>query len=45
VFQAIASTIICSKQDAVVVDAFMTTKQADDIVNWVIACGKNFSTI
>jgi hypothetical protein len=29
-FQAIASTLIYGKRDAVLVDAFMTVKQADD---------------
>ena len=32
-FQAIASTLIDGKQDAVLVDAFMTVKQAD--VWWI----------
>lgn len=40
-FQAIASTLIYGEQDAVLVDAFMTTKQADDLVDWVVASGKN----
>jgi len=39
-FQAIASTLIYGKQDAVLLDAFMTTKQADDLVEWVVASGK-----
>ena len=34
-FQAIASTLIYGKQDAVLVDAFMTVKQADALVDWV----------
>ena len=44
-FQAIASTLIYGKQDAVLVDAFMTTKQADSLVDWVVASGKNLTTI
>jgi hypothetical protein len=34
-FQAIASTLIYGKRDAVLVDAFMTIKQADVLVDWV----------
>ena len=44
-FQAIASTLIYGKRDAVLVDAFMTVKQADALVDWVVASGKNLTTI
>ena len=44
-FQAIASTLIYGKQDAVLVDAYMTVKQADSLVDWVAASGKNLTTI
>ena len=44
-FQAIASTVIYGKRDAVLVDAFMTVKQADALVDWVVASGKNLTTI
>ena len=44
-FQAMASTLIYGKQDAVLVDAFMTIKQADDLVDWISASGKNLTTI
>ena len=44
-FQAIASTLIYGKRDAVLVDAFMTAKQADALVDWVAASGKNLTTI
>jgi glyoxylase-like metal-dependent hydrolase (beta-lactamase superfamily II) len=44
-FQAIASTLIYGKQDAVLVDTFMTIKQADDLVDWISATGKNLTTI
>ena len=44
-FQAIASTLIYGKRDAVLVDAFMTVKQADTLVDWVAASGKNLTTI
>ena len=44
-FQAIASTLIYGKQDAVLVDTFMTVKQADALVDWVTASGKNLTTI
>jgi glyoxylase-like metal-dependent hydrolase (beta-lactamase superfamily II) len=44
-FQAIASTLIYGKQDAVLVDAFMTAKQADSLADWVASSGKNLTTI
>src|SRR3954452_22859979 len=44
-FQAIASTIIYGKQDAVLVDAYMTVKQADALADWVATSGKNLTTI
>ena len=44
-FQAIASTLIYGKRDAILVDAFMTIKQADDLVDWISASGKNLTTI
>jgi glyoxylase-like metal-dependent hydrolase (beta-lactamase superfamily II) len=44
-FQAIASTLIYGKRDAVLVDTFMTVKQADALVDWVAASGKNLTTI
>ena len=34
-FQAIASTLIYGKRDAVLIDAFMTVKQADALVDRV----------
>ena len=34
-FQAIAATQIYGKKDAVLVDAYMTFKQADALVDWV----------
>jgi glyoxylase-like metal-dependent hydrolase (beta-lactamase superfamily II) len=44
-FKAIASTLIYGERDAVLVDAFMTVKQADALVDWVAASGKNLTTI
>src|SRR6476660_5362688 len=44
-FQAMTSTLIYAKQDAVLVDAFMTVKQADALADWVVASGKNLTTI
>ena len=44
-FQAIASTLIYGMRDAVLVDAFMTVKQANALGNWVAAKGKNLTTI
>jgi glyoxylase-like metal-dependent hydrolase (beta-lactamase superfamily II) len=44
-FQAMASTLIYGARDAVLVDAFMTVKQATALADWVAARGKNLTTI
>ncbi|HEY0379913.1 MAG TPA: MBL fold metallo-hydrolase [Pyrinomonadaceae bacterium] len=44
-FQAMASTLIYGTRDAVLVDAFMTVKQANALADWVAARGKNLTTI
>jgi len=44
-FQAIASTLIYGMRDAVLVDAFMTVKQANALADWVAARGKNLTSI
>jgi glyoxylase-like metal-dependent hydrolase (beta-lactamase superfamily II)/predicted SnoaL-like aldol condensation-catalyzing enzyme len=44
-FQAMASTLIYGEMDAVLVDTFMTAKQANDLADWVEAKGKNLTTI
>jgi glyoxylase-like metal-dependent hydrolase (beta-lactamase superfamily II) len=44
-FQAIASTLIYGEREAVLVDTFMTVKQADALVDWVAASGKKLTTI
>jgi glyoxylase-like metal-dependent hydrolase (beta-lactamase superfamily II) len=44
-FQAMASTLIYGARDAVLVDAFMTVKQANALANWIAAKGKNLTTI
>src|SRR6266566_3872464 len=44
-FQAMASTLIYGMRDAVLVDAFMTVKQANALADWVAARGKNLTTI
>ena len=41
----ISSTLIYGKRDAVLVDAFITVEQADTLVNWFEASGKNLTTI
>jgi glyoxylase-like metal-dependent hydrolase (beta-lactamase superfamily II) len=41
----ISSTLISGKRDAVLVDTFITVEQADNIVDWVAASGKNLTTI
>jgi len=44
-FQAMASTLIYGARDAVLVDAFMTVKQANTLADWVAAKNKNLTTI
>jgi glyoxylase-like metal-dependent hydrolase (beta-lactamase superfamily II) len=44
-FQPMASTLIYGTNDAVLVDAFMTVAQANDLADWVEAKGKNLTTI
>jgi glyoxylase-like metal-dependent hydrolase (beta-lactamase superfamily II) len=44
-FQAIASTLIYGKRDAVLVDSFMSVKQANALADWIAASGKNLKTI
>jgi glyoxylase-like metal-dependent hydrolase (beta-lactamase superfamily II) len=44
-FQATASTLIYGSQDAVLVDGFMTVKQANALADWVASKGKNLTTI
>src|SRR6266481_6216194 len=44
-FQAMASTLIYGMRDAVLVDAFMTVKQANALADWVASKGKNLTTI
>ena len=44
-FQAMASTLIYGKRDAVLVDAFMTVNQANTLADWVATSGKNLTTI
>jgi len=44
-FQAMASTLSYVARDAVLVDAFMTVKQANALADWVAAKNKNLTTI
>jgi glyoxylase-like metal-dependent hydrolase (beta-lactamase superfamily II) len=44
-FQATASTLIYGIRDAVLVDAFMTVKQASALADWVASKGKNLTNI
>src|SRR6201998_1357323 len=44
-FQAMASTLIYGARDAVLVDAFMTVKQANALADWGGARGRNLTTI
>ncbi len=41
----ISSTLIYGQRDAVLVDAPITVEQADALVDWVVASGKNLTTI
>jgi glyoxylase-like metal-dependent hydrolase (beta-lactamase superfamily II) len=40
-----SSTLIYGKRDAVLVDTFLTTKQSETLEDWVVASGKNLTTI
>jgi glyoxylase-like metal-dependent hydrolase (beta-lactamase superfamily II) len=44
-FQAMAATLIYGEKDAVLVDAYMTVKQANALADWVAAKAKNLTTI
>lgn len=44
-FQATASTLIYGERDAVLVDAFLSGKQAGALADWVAARGKRLTTI
>jgi glyoxylase-like metal-dependent hydrolase (beta-lactamase superfamily II) len=44
-FQAGAATLIYGENDAVLVDAFMTTAQANALGDWIASKGKNLTTI
>jgi glyoxylase-like metal-dependent hydrolase (beta-lactamase superfamily II) len=40
-----SATLIYGRRDAVLVDAFLTVEQANAVVKWVAASGKNLTTI
>ena len=40
-----SSTLICGERDAVLVDTFLTTKQSQTQLDWVVASGKNLTKI
>ena len=44
-FQAMASTVIYGNKDAVLVDAYLTTKQTSALADWVASKGRNLTTI
>lgn len=44
-FQAMASTLIYGHKDAVLVDAYMTATQANDLADWVASKHRNLTTI
>ena len=41
----ISSTLISGERDAVLVDTLITVEQARALANWVVASGKNLTTI
>jgi len=45
VFQATAATLIYGERDAVLVDAYMSVKQANALADWVASKRKNLTTI
>ena len=40
-----SSTLISGERDAVLVDTFLTTEQSRRLMDWVVASGKNLTTI
>ena len=44
-FQAMASTLVYGRSDAVLVDAFMTIDQANALADWVASRKKNLTTV
>jgi glyoxylase-like metal-dependent hydrolase (beta-lactamase superfamily II) len=40
-----SSTLISGERDAVLVDTFLTAGQSETLLNWVVASGKNLTTI
>jgi glyoxylase-like metal-dependent hydrolase (beta-lactamase superfamily II) len=40
-----SSTLISGERDAVLVDTFLTTAQSQTLLDWVVASGKNLTTI
>src|SRR5882762_8060004 len=40
-----SSTLIYGERDAVLVDTFLTTKQSETLLDWVVASGKNLTKI
>jgi glyoxylase-like metal-dependent hydrolase (beta-lactamase superfamily II) len=38
-------TLICGERDAVLVDTFLTEAQAKELVDWVVASGKNLTAV
>jgi glyoxylase-like metal-dependent hydrolase (beta-lactamase superfamily II) len=40
-----SSTLIYGERDVVLVDTFLTTKQSQTLLDWVVASGKNLTTI
>jgi glyoxylase-like metal-dependent hydrolase (beta-lactamase superfamily II) len=38
-------TLVCGERDAVLVDTFLSIQHAKELVDWVVGCGKNLTTI
>ena len=45
VWQPMASTLIFGRRDAILVDAYITVKQTEALIEWVAKSGKNLTTI
>ena len=45
VWSPISATLITGERDAVLVDAVMTSGQAAELADWIVAAGKNLTTV
>src|ERR1700719_4319503 len=40
-----SSTLVCGERDAILVDTFLTTEQSQTLLDWIVASGKNLTSI